>query len=275
MLATPNADLLLLGAGQCFFAPFDDDGVARNFRHLGNCEALEDTTTDDPLIKRSSMTSNRPVYKKVNRGREVVLRVVGNEFDANNMALMTMGDVAFTTQAATAVVDRILVTDVDTLGAGTLGDLLGDRYFYVGNLLINTVTMKLGITSLGATDFAVFNANMGVVKILSTSTQAVAAGDDLMVSFTPTAITGTDAPIVRGGTQATVEGGFLYIADNASGPNGILRAHSVSITPDGALGLISDEFATFALNLTVQDDAAGNHGGTEDNPLYSIQYLPD
>ena len=274
MLATPNADLLLLGAGQCFFAPIVN-GEIQPFRHLGNCEALELTTTDDPLIKRSNMTRGRPVYKKVNRGREQTFRVVGNEFDAHNMALMTMGHVEYTTQAATPVVDRVLVTDVDTLGAGTLGEVLGDRYFYVGALLIGTVTMKLGATTLTASDWEVHNADMGIVKILSGSAQAVAAGDDLLVSFTPVAITGTDAPIVSGGTESEIEGQFMYVADNSSGPNGIMRAWRVSLTPDGALGLISDEFATFALNMTAQDDAQGLYGGNEDFPNFYIQYLPD
>jgi hypothetical protein len=274
MPPTPNADNLLLGAGSCFFAPFRDDGQVI-FRHLGNCEALEETTTDDPLIKRESMTKARSIYKKTNRGRDVVLRVVADEFNAENMALFTMGDVAYTTQAATAVTDRVLATDVDTIGTGTLGEVLGDKYFYVGALLIGTATMKLGAATLSAADWEVFSATMGIVKILSTSTHAVTAGDDLKVSFTPTAITGTDAPIVRGGTQSEIEGSFLYVADNASGPNGILRAWHGSITPDGALGLISDEYATMALNITLLSDAQGLHGGSASDPLYHIQYLPD
>lgn len=274
MLSTPHPDLLLLGSGSCYFAPIVD-GVLQPFRHLGNCEALELTTTDDPLIKRSNMVAGRPVYKKVNRGREQTFRVVGNEFDAHNMALVTMGNVAYTTQAATAVTDRVLLEDVDLIGTGDLGDRLGERYFYVGALLINTVSMKVGSTSLAAGSFEVVNADMGIVKILAAAAEAVTAGDDLLVSFTPTAITGVDAPVVRGGTEAEIEGQFMYVADNGSGPNGIMRAWRVSITPDGAVGLISDEFATMALNLTAQDDAQGLYGGSPDVPVFEIQYLPD
>ena len=275
MLTTPHPDLLLLGAGQCFFAQITD-GVVGPMRHLGNCEALELTTTDDVLIKRSSMSAGRPIYKKINRAREQTFRVVGNEFDHHNMALMTMGHVVYTTQAATPVVDQVLQTDVDTLGTGNLGAVLGDRYYYIGALSATAITVDIGATPLVlGTDYEVHSADMGVIKILPGSTLTVAAGDDLTVSYTPAVITGTAAPAVSGGTQSLIEGQFMYVADNSSGPNGIMRAWRVSITPDGALGLISEEFATFALNMTATDDTQGLYGGSAEFPLFVVQYLPD
>jgi hypothetical protein len=185
--------------------------------------------------------------------------------------LMLMGSVVYATQAATPVVDQVLFANVP---AATLGAALGDRYFHVGKLNIGTVTMKLGATVLDADDFTVYNAKMGVIKILSTSTTVTNGADDLLVSYTPVAITGLDSPVVRGGTESEINMSFLFIEDNSAGENHILRIWNASVSPDGALGLISDEFATFALNAALQDDSQGLFGGTVDDPLYHIQYVP-
>ena len=271
-LATPSAELLRLGAGELFGDRHDPvTDAMTGFRHLGNIETLELTTTDDKLVKKSSMSKGRPVYKSVTRSRDVVMRAVGDEWSADNLALMLMGSVVYATQAATPVVDQVVYLDVP---AATLGAALGNKFFHVGALNINTVTMKIGSTSLTASDFIVYNAKMGVVKILPGSAQVTNGTDDLKVSFTPTAITGLNSPVVRGGTESEINMSFLFIEDNSAGENHILRIWNASVTPDGALGLISDEFATFALNAALQDDSQGLYGGTAADPLYHLQYVP-
>lgn len=270
---SPSKELLRLGAGEFLFDRFDPvTGASTGFRHLGNVETLEITTTDDKLVKKSSMTRSRPVYKSVTRSRDVILRAVGDEWSADNLALMLMGSIAYATQAATPVVDQILSLDVP---AATLGAALGDKYFHVGKLNIGTVSMKVGATSITAgVDFTVYNGKMGLIKILAGSAVVTNGADDLKVSYTPIAITGFDSPVVRGGTETEIEGSVLFIEDNSAGENHILRVWNASVSPDGALGLISEEFATFALNMALQDDSQGDHGGTVDDPLYHLQLVP-
>lgn len=271
-LKSPSAELLRLGAGELLFDRWDSvTDLNTGFRHLGNVETLEITTTDDKLVKKSSMSRARPVYKSVTRSRDVILRAVGDEWSADNLALMLMGSVAYALQAATPVVDQILLLDVP---ATTLGAAIGGRFFHVGMLNIGTVTMKLGSTSLTGADFTVYNAKMGLIKILETSVAVTNGTDDLKVSYTPVAITGTGSPVVRGGTESEIQGSVLFIEDNSAGENHILRVWSVSISPDGALGLISEEFATFALNMAIQDDSQGLHGGSVADPLYHLQFVP-
>lgn len=268
----PSAELLRLGAGELFGDRHDSvTGAMTGFRHLGNIESITLTLTDDRLVKKSSMSKARPVYKSVTRSRDVVMRAVGDEWSAENMALMWMGSVAYATVAATPVADKILMADVPT---GTLGSILGNKFFHVGALNINTVTMKLGSTSLTASDFVVYNAKMGIIKILATSTQATNAADDLLVSYTPTAITGKNSPVIRGGTESEINMSFLFIEDNSAGENHILRVWNASVSPDGGFDLISDEFATFALNAALEDDSQGVYGGTVDDPLFHSQLVP-
>ena len=264
----PSADLLRLGAGSLYF----DRGFTGAFRHLGNVDTLEPTTTPDILTRRSSMTRTRPIRKRLARQIDVVWRAVGDEWNADNLALLMMGDVTYATQAATPVVDQVLVADVAT---GTLGAALGGRYIYVGALNIDTVSFELGGSALTSADVIVSNAQMGLAYVLPTSTVATDGAKDLTVSFTPQAITGTDSPVVRGGTTPFINGAMLFIEDNQAGLNHVWRGWNASIAPDGAFGLISDDWNTFALNFTLQDDSEGDHGGTPDNPLYYSQLVPD
>lgn len=273
-LISPDAELLRLGAGQLFYDRWDADGNPQGFKHIGNLDSLEITLTPDVLIKRSSMTRSRPVYKKITRAIDTVVRAVGNEWSVDNLALMFMGDVAYATATAVEVADQVVFANVPSTGTATLGYQLGGRYFHVGALNINTVSMDLGAAPLDSADFAVANAGMGLLYILPTSTQVTNDTDDLTVTYTPAAITGQNSPVVRGGSQAEVQGSLLFLEDNSAGENHIFRAWSASVTPDGALGLISEEFATFALNFTLQDDSAGLHGGSAADPLFHCQLVP-
>lgn len=270
--SAPSSELLRLGAGELFFQRHDADGdVIGGFMHLGNVETLELTTTDDVLIKKSSMSRGRPVYRKVTRSRDVVLRAVGDEFNANNLALMLMGSIVYATAAATPVVAQVLFANVP---AATLGAALGGQFFHVGALNIGTVSLAVGATALDTDDWSMHSAQMGVIYIKPTAPTTTNGADDLTVTYTPAAITGTNSPVVRGGTENEIHGSVLFIEDNSAGENHILRCWKVSITPDGALGLISEEFATFALNMTLEDDSTGVYGGTAADPLYHIQYAP-
>jgi hypothetical protein len=270
---TPSSELLRLGAGELLLDRHDPvTGAMTGFRHVGNVETLEITTTDDKLVKKSSMSKGRPVYKSVTRSRDVILRAVGDEWSSDNLAMMLMGSIAYATQAATPLTDQVVYADVP---GTTLGAALGDKYFHVGKLNIGTVSMKVGSTAIVAgTDYTVYNAKMGVIKILSTSTVVTNGTDDLLITFTPAAITGTNSPVVRGGTESEIEVSVLFIEDNSAGENHILRVWNASVSPDGALGLISDEFATFALNMAIQDDSQGVYGGSASDPLYHVQLVP-
>lgn len=270
--STPSSDLLKLGAGELFFQRHDASGnPVSGFIHMGNVETLELTLNDDILIKRSSMSKGRPIYRKVTRSREVVLRAVADEFSPENLALALMGSLVYAAQAATPVADKVLYADVP---AASLGAALGGQYFHLGALNVGTVSLSLGATALDEDDWVMHNAAMGVVRILPTSVVVTNGTNDLTASFTPALISGAVSPVVRGGTETEIHGSVLFIEDNGVGTNHIFRAWRVSTTPDGALGLISEDFAQFALNMTIEDDSIGRYGGTTDDPLFHLQEVP-
>lgn len=272
MRFSPDPELLRLGAGQLFIDIWDDDGLSTGFFHAGNLTSLEITLTPDVIIKRSTMTRSRPVYKKLIRSIDTVVRAVPDEWSVDWLSIFLLGDLAYTTQPVTAVVDQILMANVAT---GTLGSVLGGQVFAVGKYNIGSVTMDLGATPLTADDFEVLSGRYGLVRIKATSTQATNGADDLTVSYTPVAITGQAAPSIRISTTPDRGCSMLFIEDNTLGENHIFRAFSASPTPDGTLGFISDDFASMAVNFTLQDDSAGLHGGSVANPLADLTLVPE
>jgi hypothetical protein len=256
--AAPSSENLLLGKGQVFFDRFDVNGVSQGLRHLGNVETFELTTADDNVDKYSSMTAGAPLYKRVNRRRTVTLRITGDEFHPENMALVTMGSQSTLAQPATAVVGEVIT-------ATTVPGI-----YYVTKKLgpISAVVVHFGAGAgvLGV-DYAIVDANSGLIRILPGTVLTGA----VTIDYTPTAYSSTTSPqVIHGGVSGTISGKILFLGDPSTGPKVKVEVWHVNITPDGAVGLISDDYATMGLSAAVLDDAI-NHPAS---PLYELTYLP-
>lgn len=254
---TPSADNLLLGTGEVWFNRFDANGDPTGLRHLGNVETLEITTTDDVLEKFSSMQAGRPLYKRVTRRRTVNLRAAVDEFVADNIAIALMGEAVVTAaQAATAVVD-------EPVAAATVPG----TYFKTAKLgPITSVSVEFGATpGVLGTDYEIYDPDVGIIYILPDTALTGA----VTVSYTPTAYA-DGLTQIKGGTKNLIEGSLLFRGNTDQGPRYLLEVWKVSAGPDGALGLISEEFAQMGLNFGVQADKVGH----PDNPLYSLIQLP-
>lgn len=258
LTAAPSSENLLLGKGELFFNRQNDDGTYQGYKHMGNVETFELTTTDDVIEKYSSMNAAAGLYKRVTRKRDAVLRVISDEFTPENLALITMGEKNQTAaQAATAIVGEqlaLLATPGAYYRTAKLGPVTG-------------VAVKDAATALVAgTDYVIANADIGIIQIKADYTPG--AGP-LTIDYTPTAYA-DGLTQVRGGTKTNIEGALLFIPDPTTGPKMMVEVWSVSIAPDGALGFISDDFATLGLQMSAQADNV-NH---PDEPYYLITYIP-
>lgn len=256
--AAPSSENLLLGKGQVYFDRLTLAGVSQGLRHLGNIETGEIGTDDDVIEKYSSMVANSPLYKRVNRRRNVTLKLTGNEFHPENLALFTMGTQSTLAQAATAIVgEAITATTIPGIYYKTLR--LGP---------ISAVALRFGgVAGVLGTDYAIVDANTGLIRILPGTIKTGA----VVIDYTPTSYAATTSPqIVSGGAQGVIEGRMLFIGDPAAGPKMMVNIWRCSISPDGALGLISDDFAAMGLTAAVLDDTT-NHPSS---PLYEVTYLP-
>ena len=256
--AAPSSENLLLGKGQVLFDRFDASGLSTGFKHLGNVETFELTTTDDKVQKFSSMSAGAPLYKEVNRRRTAVLTLTGSEFHPENMALVTMGDLSKLVQAATAIVD-------EAVAAATIPGM-----YFTTKLLgpITAVSVKVGaVAGVENTDYAILNANLGLIRILPGTTQTGV----VTVSYTPTAYTAPNGPaVVSGGSAGVIQGAIKFIGDPSTGPDMLVDVWRANVSPNGAVGLIGDDFATMSLTMSILDDAV-NHPA---QPLYRIIYPP-
>lgn len=261
---SPNAENLLLGAGMVYINPFDDSGVPQGLIAVGNVTALELTTDDDRIQKFESMTHARSLYKEVLRRRNVSVRLAMDEFSPDIVALMLQGEkVQSAAQAATAVVDEQLTDDAR----------LGNFYMPSKFGPYSAISVDGGVagTTLLALDddYEVIDATglRPLIHLLPGATTA-ADGDIITVSYTPTAYA-SGLTQIRGGTRSKVRGSLLFIGDPSDGPKLQLEIWKLAFRPDGAFGLISEDFAQIAMVGTVESDAA-NHP-TE--PLYRVTYL--
>lgn len=254
----PSSENLLLGKGQILFDRFDANGNSTGFRHLGNIDKFDLTTNDTKTQKYSAMESTAPLLKEIVTKRLVTLALTGSEFTPGNMALITQGDVSQLIQLATAVV-------AEPISDTTIPDL-----YYVTKKLgpISAVAVKFdAVAGVAGVDYEIVDANTGLIHILPGTILAGA----VTVDYTPTAYDATNGPnVVSGGTAARVEGALKFIGDPTAGPAVIVDVWHVQVSPNGALSLISDDWADMSLNMEVLSDRA-NHPAA---PLYQVTYLP-
>jgi hypothetical protein len=184
---------------------------------------------------------------------------VGDEFTPANLALAMMGKVTQSAaQVATPVTGETLTTSA----------IKGGFYKTAKLGPITAVTVNQSGTPLVAgVDYTVHNPEVGIIHILPTSA-TVTNGSTLTVSYTPTAYA-AGLQVVAGGTDMVIEGAVMFVPDPTTGPKLLLEVWDVSVTPEGALGLISEDFAQLSLTMAIQADAM-NH---PNEPLYRITYL--
>lgn len=92
-------------------------------------------------------------------------------------------------------------------------------------------------------------------RVFITETGAISDGETIKVTF---AWNPETLPTVRAATSGNIEGLLRFKGDPGSGPRYEMEAWRVAITPDGEIGLISEEFAQFGLTADCQDDST-NH----------------
>ncbi len=101
----------------------------------------------------------------------------------------------------------------------------------------------------------------GIISIPKTSN--IPDGSKVFVSYTvPTA----KYPKVMGGTVKKIEGDLMFIGDPKHGRPYVLEIWHVNLTPNGDVGLITEEWGSFTIEMTVLADRV-NH---PDEPFFKM-----
>jgi hypothetical protein len=262
--STTNAANLLVGAGRAFFARTDaTTGIeTTGLRFLGDCSELRITPAEDEVREHySSAEAARPLMKRVPIRRKVTFNLKLHEFSIENLALALMGDQSEYTQANTPIVDEILST----------APIVGAHYGPTAKRAIGTITVKRGATTIPSGEYDLVDAEAGIIFLHNVAATFTGATGNLTISYTPTAIvTGSGRAQVAGGKSTTVEGRLFYLPDPTTGPKTEISVWHISMSPEGDIGLIADDFGEVTVKGEVLTDAT-NHPAA---PYYLVTQRP-
>jgi hypothetical protein len=262
-MPTPSPANVLLGRGALYFDRYTSAGARTGFRHLGNCDTFSIGIETETLDLKDYTQQTSANYASVLTSTNVNLSIAGYEFDAENLALALLGTASAFTQSSGNVTGEVLA-------ASTVTGLKG-KFFKTAAVNISSVAVKQGATTYTAgTDYTVYDAKAGIIQILTTG--GVTDGTNLTVDYTKAAVVAGDGrKRITGATLAECVGELLFNSNNSTGGNKMVRVFKASITPNGELGFISDEFGKFTLTGKALSDAAGTYGGSVSEPYFIVQ----
>ncbi len=250
-----NANNILLGRGKIYFDRFNSAGAKTGELFLGNCPTFEITPSPEEIKKFSSADKAAAMIASDVLRVTLALRVVGDEFSKENLAMALFGDNSTLSQTGAAVTNE------------AIADVLQGRYYALAHRSVTlvTVTGPAGTPTYTLnTDYKV-DAVSGRIYIVEGGTIADLA--DIEVDYTYATLS---LPTVRGMNQSSVRGMIRFVGDPARGPKYECEIWRASIRADGAIGFISDEYANWTMTGDIESDAV-NH---PDDPHFRLITLP-
>jgi hypothetical protein len=243
MAITTTAKDLMIGAGMLYFDRFDKEGNPTGERPLGNATDFILTTATEKKEKYSTMSAAKGLLRSVVTKITITAKTKLDYFSPANLALALMGEEGLYTQAAKAG----LVEDFAKVTQG--------MYYNLGYKNVKSVVVEsipTGTVYVADVDY-VLNAKTGRIEIMVGG--GIADGSDIKVAF------GADACVmtkISGGTVSRIEGYLHFVGDPTHGPAYEGEFWKVSISPDGDLGFITEDWGSIGLSIEVQNDSE-NH----------------
>jgi hypothetical protein len=251
MSLAPNSENLYLGAGSVYFDRLDAAGLSTGLRHLGNVDTFELTNSVEVKEKKNAMDGLRATYAEVPIGSSSEVNMAVTEFTKENLALALIGAEAELIQAAdAAVADR----PVGPVAANVKLDV----WFDMGCLNPTVTAVKQGVTTLDEDAYEV-DAEAGIMRLLSSYTGADKAVPATAVTWSgsiPAILNTAGRWTVQALATASLKGRVRYIsaANQTQGPRIMVDIWICGLNPDGALGLITEDFGSFNLKGKVYAD---------------------
>jgi len=234
---------LSLGAGKLYFDRFDKNGLPTGERPLGNAPEFTLTTATEKKEKYSSMSAAKGLLQSVVTKITITVKTKLDYFSPANLALALMGEEGVYTQTAKNGLDAKF-TKV------TQGMFYSLGYKAVKNVVVTDTTAAT--TYVVAADYTV-DAKTGRIEIIVDGN--IADDSDIDVTFD---IAACAMVKITGGSASKIEGYLHFVGDPSFGPAYEGEFWRVSVTPDGDLGFITEDWGSIGLSIEVQDDSE-NH----------------
>ena len=243
----PSTRDYTLGRGVVRLAKLTAAGLpdADGFRDLGNAPEFSINVSSEELTHQSSREQIKFTDKRVTISQEVGVSFQLDEMNFQNLADAFAGttethdnphDTVFASVVASAVKKGAWYQIKDASGARVYAlDAAGVVYTVEQDPSGTPATLVEG------TDYEI-DEQLGLLRILPGS--AVLDGDEIGIDVTAGASTPQDLEQVNALKVAAVEGALLFVQENAAdgGNKTEYLFHKVSLSSDGDLSLIGDEF---------------------------------
>ena len=262
--ANPND--YIIGRGIIYFASVNSSGFPLEFRDLGNAPEFSAQLESETIEHQSSRGGLKQTDKKVNVSISASITMTLDEINFDNLALFLSGGTSEFSQAGGGVtgVQNVKLNTPDAarpeLALGRWYDLynradMSSGAAYPGNAAdvraYNLQTSgfaaeKTGSTALTEDTDYIVDYDMGRILLLDTAanrTEFPLGTETMDVDFTTQATTIQE---VAGLTNSEISGAMKFIQKNAADRSVQTehQFHAVTLSPEGDLSLIGDEFVT-------------------------------
>lgn len=251
----PLAHLPMLGKGSVLFDRFDANGNLTGFLRLGNCTKFEIDLKDTRAELYQSLNKSVTLIAAALKQRQPMIHITGTDFNFDHLGLATMSEGASVLSVTTgSITAEVLISASAITNAAYKG-----RYFRTANRNIDptpaNVTVKQGVTTLVAgTDYVLVDPVQGLFYIPASS-GILSSGGQVKVDYET--LTGTFNQIA-GATQGLIQGRLLFSPDPTDGAKIGAEIWKVNLSPNGALGMIADDYGNWTLDGYILDDTS-NH----------------
>lgn len=273
LTGTPNTLDYYLGRGILYLSELDADQLpdASGYRDLGNCPAFSMTVSSEELLHQSSRTGLKVTDKRVTLSQDIQIAFSLDELSHDNYALFFTGTTDTVTNPAVAGVGSMMmpVEFTDTAVLGRWYPLLSA---YDGNGVSTafsaTSVPKIRRTSGMAMDLVLgtdyeINEKSGMVFIKHDAVNA-AAGDDLAWYSAADASAPATLELMEALDGTIRNYALKFVAANPVNEDEMMefQFHSVQVSADGDLNLISDEYSQASFTGAAQRNSNPNIQGT-------------
>lgn len=237
-----------LGKGSLLLDRLTDAGVSTGFSFVGDVSSLTLSAEKQEAEIYSSSQATAPLLKKATTRLAFNLSATLHEYTKENLQSFLLAEEAAKTQTLNNSASVTIAAA--SVFAGRIYDTGARR-------ITNVVVTQDGTDVLTVdTDYIVYS-EFGVVHLLTTG--AARDGVETVIEFDQPALEITQLRLLQ---QASPVVHLLFLADDANtdgaGSKDRLECWKCAIAPEGDLNLISDDFGSFQLSMSVQSDAT-NH----------------
>lgn len=225
-------------AGAIHIDELNSSGQRTGYNFRGDARDFTLSPSEEESEFFSSVTADRGLIARATFKRKIAVGFMLDEVNQANLADFLLGTRWDYTQVATAVV-------AEAIASSAPGIMKGNSY-QVAKAPVNTtpaVVVKAGATTYVVNTDYIFDYDSGMLYIVPTGAIAAAA-TNLTIDYTPIAVTG-GAPQRRVaiGNAPTPVVAMRFTPDPSSGPLQDYEIWRVSLSPDGDINVIADDWA--------------------------------